>query len=232
MSIKLYELTGKDKARPFSPHCWKARMALQHKQLSYETVPVGFTQIPEIENNGNPIVPIIHHGNKVVTDSFDIALYLRATYPDKGKRLFNGDGGVALSKFVESWSQSQIHPWIAKWAFMDIYNMLSEEDQVYFRNKREKQVGMPLEEFVKNREDTIPQLQKILMPIRLMLKNQPFLGGKEPMFADYIPFGALQWLRICSGFSMMETDDPVMDWFERMLDLYDGMARSVPEAKF
>ena len=231
MSIKLYELVGKDKSRPFSPHCWKARMALAHKRLDYEAVPVRFTEIPEIENGGQTIVPVIRHGERVIADSFEIALHLREAYPDRAGHLFQGDGSIALTRFVESWSQSQLHTWIFRWAAMDIYNMLDEADQAYFRENREKRVGMTLEEFVSDREERAGQLQQILAPIRLMLKKQPYLGGKDPIFADYIPFGALQWLRICSGLAMWDKDDPVRDWFERLLDLHDGAGRSVPEAE-
>ncbi len=231
MAIKLYELAGKDTSLPFSPHCWKARMALAHKGLEFEVEPVGFTQIAEIENGGQTIVPLIRHGEKLVSDSFNIALYLKAAYPDRGPGLFKGDDSIALTRFVESWCQTQIHPWAIKWAAMDIYNMLGEEDQAYFRTKREAAFGVTLEELVANREASIPQLKQLLMPLRLLLKHHPYIGGKDPIFADYIPFGALQWLRICSGLTMIEKDDPVMAWFERMLDLYDGQGRSVPEAK-
>lgn len=31
MSLKLFELVGIDASRPFSPYCWRARMALAHK---------------------------------------------------------------------------------------------------------------------------------------------------------------------------------------------------------
>ena len=40
-------------------------------------------------------VPIIEDHGKVVNDSFDIALYLERTYPDK-PTLFGGPGGAAL----------------------------------------------------------------------------------------------------------------------------------------
>lgn len=230
MSIKLYELVGKDPTRPFSPHCWKARMALAHKELEVEHIPVRFTEIAAIENGGQSIVPVIRHGENVIADSFAIALYLRDAYPDRGKRLFPGDGNHGTTRFIESWSQTQLHSWIIKWAMMDIHDMLDEADQVHFRKKREAVFGKPMEEIVANREETIPQLLQLIAPFRLMLKHQPFLGGKEPAFADYIPFGAFQWLRICSGLHMIPKDEPVLEWFERMLDLYDGLGRTVSEA--
>jgi len=230
MTIKLYELVGKDPSRPFSPHCWKARMALAHKELAYEAVPVRFTEIGDIEHGGQTIVPVIRHGENIIADSYKIAVYLHDAYPDRGKRLFAGDGSEGVTRFVESWSQTQLHGWMIKWAMMDIHDMLDEPGRVYFRKKREGMFGKPMEEIVAGREETIPQLLQLLTPFRLMLKNQPFLGGKAPSFADYIPFGAFQWLRICSGLQMIPNDEPVLEWFERMLDLYDGLGRSVPEA--
>src|SRR6185437_13134820 len=43
MSLKLFELVGADASRPFSPFCWRTRMALAHKGLSAETIPWCFT---------------------------------------------------------------------------------------------------------------------------------------------------------------------------------------------
>lgn len=230
MTIKLYELVGTDASRPFSPHCWKVRMALAHKRLEHEIVPVRFTEIPEIENGGQTTVPLIRHGEKLISDSFQIALYLRETYPDRVGHLFLGEGSIGLSRFVETWTQSQLHPWIARWATLDIHNMLDAKDQAYFRENREKRFGMSLEAFVAGRDERAGQLKEILTPVRLMLKHQDFLGGRNPIFADYIVFSALQWLRICSGLSMWDLDDPARAWFERLLDLHDGLGRSVPEA--
>lgn len=230
MTIKLYELTGTDTTRPFSPHCWKTRMCLAHKGLEYESVPVGFTQISGLEDGDGRRVPVMRHGEKIIEDSFQIALYLRDAYPDKGGHLFRGEGAVGLSRVVESWSQSQIHPWIAKWALMDIHDMLNPEDQAFFRKSRETTFKKPLEEVVADRESRRDDLKQILTPIRVMLSKQPYLGGESPLFADYIVFGALQWLRIVSGLQMMDRDDKVMEWFERMLDLHDRLGRSVSEA--
>jgi glutathione S-transferase len=205
-------------------------MTLAHKGLDYEAIPVGFTQIAEMEGGGRQMVPLIRHGENLVEDSFQIALYLRDAYPDRGERLFRGEGSVGLSRFIESWTQTQLHGWAIRWAALDIYNMLGKEDQAYFRKKREAAFGVTLEELVADREKSLPQLKQILVPLRVMLKKQPFIGGEFPLFADYIVFGAFQWLRISSGLAMLEPDDPVLDWVNRMLDLYDGLGRTVSEA--
>ena len=39
MNLKLFELVGTDAGRPFSPFCWRTRMALAHKGLSAKMLP-------------------------------------------------------------------------------------------------------------------------------------------------------------------------------------------------
>lgn len=230
MTIKMYDLVGSDKARPFSPHCWKARMAIAHKGLECETIPVTFTEIVNIENGGFNKVPVINHGGKLIEDSYEIALYLGETYPDTDGRLFKGGGARSITRFVEAWTHTQFYPWISKWAMLDIHNMLDEKDQIYFRQSREKRFGKSLEEVVVDREQRIGDLTNLLTPLRVMLTRQEFIGGDEPLFADYIVFGGFQWMRICSGLNMIPKDESVLDWVNRMLDLHDGLAHAVSEA--
>ena len=42
--------------------------------------------------------------------------------------------------------------------------------------------------------------------------------------------GAFMWARIVSPLALLEADDPVHAWRERMLDLFDGMGRRAPMA--
>ncbi|MCB1450754.1 MAG: glutathione S-transferase family protein [Nitratireductor sp.] len=230
MTIRFYDLVGSDPARPFSPHCWKVHMALTHKALDFERIPVCFTQIPALEGGVFKTLPAITNCKETVSDSMAIAVYLKDKFSDRGSHLFHGEGGVALSRFVEAWTNTQLHMWIRNWALLDILEMLSQKDQAYFRISRETRYGKPLEEIVAGRETTVPELLAKLEPFRAMLASQPFLGGKEPAFADYIVFGAFQWLRVCSGLHMIPASEPVLDWVNRMLDLHDGLARSVSEA--
>jgi hypothetical protein len=44
MTRRLYELVGADLQRPFSPACWRSRVAPAHKGLAAESVPWRFTQ--------------------------------------------------------------------------------------------------------------------------------------------------------------------------------------------
>ncbi|TFF18025.1 glutathione S-transferase family protein [Jiella endophytica] len=229
MAMTLYELVGSDAARPFSPHCWKARLALKHKGLDFQTVTAGFTEIPGLEGGFSKIVPILKDGETLVADSFAIAEYLEATYPDRPS-LFGGEGGRALSRFVESWSQRTIHPQIARLVVLDIHAGLGERDQSYFRESREKAFGTTLEAFVADREARVEPLLKSIEPLRAILARQAFLGGESPLFADYIVFGAFQWARVTSPLPILPAGDEVAAWFERCLALHDGEGGKVPAA--
>ncbi len=225
----LYSLCGTDESRPFSPHCWKVVLALRHKGLDFVEKPTPFTRIPALEDGFSKTVPILRDGNELIRDSFDIALYLEEHYPDR-PTLFGGEGGKALSRFVERFSQSIVHPAITGIAVADIHDILGETDQVYFRSSREKMLGRSLEDMRSGRDAAVAGFAAKLEPVRQTLAFQTFLGGDAPLFADYILFGALQWMRITAGAEVFTGDDPVGLWFERCLDLFDGVGRSVTAA--
>lgn len=225
----LYSLCGSDVTRPFSPHCWKTIMALRHKGLDFVERPHAFTAIPGIENGFSKTVPILRDGQRLVRDSFEIALYLEDAYPERPS-LFGGEGGKALARFVESFSQMVIHPAIVRVAVVDIHDMLDEPDRSYFRESRTKALGRKLEDIVATREEEIAAFPAKLEPLRRTLGFQPFIGGDGPLFADYIVFGALQWARITSGAQLLPAGDTVTEWFGRCLDLYDAAGRNVTAA--
>lgn len=229
MTRTLYALCGVDSARPFSPHTWKTVLSLAHKGLDHETKPVGFTQIPVIENAATKIVPLLRDDDQLVGDSFEIALYLEKAYPDRPS-LFGGEGGRAMARFIESWSLMMLHTSLVRIILMDIHDSLTPVDQAYFRTSREARFGMSLEAVAETGADELKTFAAKLEPLRTMLKKQPFIGGETPLFADYIVFGPLQWARIVSPKTIVQAGDPVKDWFERCLDLYDGVGRSVTAA--
>lgn len=229
MARILYELTGADQSRPFSPHCWKAVLSLAHKGLDFDRSPVPFTSVPQVEDSVSKIVPILRDGDRIVADSFDIALYLDEAYPDRPS-LFGGESGAALARFIEAWTTTQIHTVLGGHLLLDIHAMLAPQDQDYFRVSRENRFGRPLEEVVKSSAENVKSFSARLEPLRLMLKRQPFIGGEGPLFADYIVFGAFQWARVCTDEQLLEPADPVADWFERCLDLHGGVGRSIVSA--
>jgi len=229
MTILLYDLVGSDVSRPFSPHCWKARMALAHKGLEYRTVPTRFIDVPAVEGGISKTVPVIRDGERVVADSFAIALYLEDAHADR-PTLFGGDAGKAIARFVERWSQTQLHPFLGSAALLEIHRQQDEENAVYFRQSREERYGRTLEAVGAERDAHLAAFRKKLDPLRSMLEYQPFIGGAAPLFADYIVFGALQWVRVMSTYEFLEPGDPVLAWFDRCLDLHGGIGRSIPVA--
>jgi len=229
MTRTLYALAGADRARHFSPHVWKVALSLAHKGLDFETAPVGFTEIPAIEGGATKTVPLLRDGDRLIVDSFAIALYLEETYPDRPS-LFGGEGGKALCRFVESWSQTVLHTALVRFVVLDIHDCLGPEDQAYFRTSREARFGKSLEAVVEAGGGEIETFAAKLEPLRALLGKQAYFGGETPCFADYIVFGPLQWARIVSPKVVLADGDPVKDWFERCLDLHGGVGRSVTSA--
>jgi len=228
MSITLYDLAGADPDLRFSPYCWRTRMALAHKGLPVETVPWRFTDKPAIAFSGQGRVPVIRDGDTVVSDSWSIAEYLEERYP--APTLFGGAMGRAHARFINAWADSVLLGGIARLIVRDILDVIDPKDRDYFRSSREARFGMTLEAVQQDREQRVATLPETLTPVRLALRGQPWLGGAAASYADFIVFGTLMWPRCCSRFSLLAADDPLLEWQERMLDLYGGLGRSARRA--
>ena len=229
MTRLLYSLCGADPDRRFSPHAWKIVMALAHKGLDFAEVPTPFTAIRSIEGGISPTVPVLNDRGRVMRDSFAIALYLDETYPDRPS-LFAGEGGKALSRMVEAYSQTTVQAALVRIILKDIHDILAPNDQAYFRKSREEKLGRSLEDIESAHAAELAAFRPKLDPLRHMLKYQPFIGGEGPLFADYILFGALQWARVSSPKRIIEDGDPVHAWFERLLDMHNGTGRRMAAA--
>ncbi|HSA79994.1 MAG TPA: glutathione S-transferase family protein [Geminicoccaceae bacterium] len=226
MAIVMYDLVGRDDRR-FSPHCWRTRMALAHKGLDHETLPTRFTEIPKIEDGQVKTVPAMRDGERLIVDSWAIAHYLEQTYPERPS-LFDGAGGEQVTRFVQGWCVAVLQSGLVGLIVADIWQHLMPEDQDYFRATREKRFGRTLEEVQSGREARVEEFRTTLQPLRMTLKDAPFLGGAQPLYADYLVFGAFQWARTISPFRILAGDDPLAAWLARCLDLYGGIGRRAP----
>nr|WP_249123239.1 MULTISPECIES: glutathione S-transferase family protein [unclassified Bradyrhizobium] len=221
-------MVGSDATRPFSPYCWRTRLALAHKGLDVQTIPWRFTEKAAIAPHGSDKVPVLLDGDKTVVDSWVIATYLEDTYPDRPS-LFGGDGGRAMARMINGWGDVVIVGGLFPLIVFDIYqNHLPAADQAYFRTTREARLGRTLEETAATRDKGIEVFRKSLDPLRLMLRAQPFIGGAAPNYADYIVFGGFQWARATSPFKLLKEEDAVYAWRERLLDAFGGLARQSP----
>jgi len=224
MAIVLYDLAAAEDDRRFSPYCWRVKMALAHKGLAYETVPWRFTEKEAIAFSGSPTVPVIRDGSAVVADSWRIALYLESAYPQR-PALFGGPEAQALCEFFAGWAVRSVHATALRVIVLDLFSRLHEKDKAYFRESREKRFGMSLEAYAAEPKQRLADLRGALEPVRPVLVQNRFVSGNGPGFADYILFGVFQWARVMSPIRLLEPDDPVYAWRERMLDLWGGHAR-------
>jgi glutathione S-transferase len=223
MTMKMWDLAAAEDDRRFSPYCWRIKMALAHKGLEAETIPWRFTDTAAIAFSGQDKVPVLVDGEKVVHDSWAIARYLDEKVP--AQPLFEGAQARSLAYVFKTWVESTLHGPILRAVILDLFNALHEKDREYFRESREKRFGKTLEEVGGDPKKATADLRGALLPVRQQLVQEPFVSGQKPGFADYILFGTFQWARAVSPQRLLEPDDPVYAWRERMLDLHGGLAR-------
>jgi glutathione S-transferase len=223
MTIIMHDLAGADPDLRFSPYCWRTRFALANKGLPVETIPWRFTERDAIAFSGQARVPVIRDGDRVVFDSWSIAEYLEELCPMPA--LFGGPIGRAHALFINSWADAVLVGGIARFIVRDLLDVIDPKDVDYFRSSREARFRATLEQVQSGREDRLAAFRETLLPIRLVLRKQPWLGGAAPSYADHIVAGTLMWPRCASRFPLLAEDDPVAMWFARMLDQYGGLGR-------
>ncbi|MBO89149.1 MAG: glutathione S-transferase [Rickettsiales bacterium] len=228
MMIKVYDLCGAQDRR-FSPFCWRIRMALAHKGLEAEFEPMRFTEKDKIAFAHSETVPVLVDGNVAMNESWEIANYLEETYPDRPS-LFGGEASRAVTGFINAWTNSTLHPALIMCVLTDIYERIDPIDVHYFRESREKRFGKTLEEIGKGQSAALEQCDRTLTPLRTILKSEQWIAGDAPAYADYLIFAAFQWCRIMSPAAIIKAGDPIFEWRERMLDLFDGLGHNFESA--
>jgi glutathione S-transferase len=226
--IALYELKGKNDRR-YSLFSWRARMALRHKGLDFETLPVRLSDKSAIEFSGGKTVPVLRDSDTVVRDSWKIAEYLENRYKD-APPLFGGDIGRGVSQAFNTWVDRTVVRAMLPVVAADIHERVDPEDEEYFRQTMEKALKMTLEESRARRDEAVLHLGRTIEPLQDTFKRQAFIAGAKPAYADYILLSVFQWARVMSPQELLGPEDPLCQWRERMLDLFDGFARDVPTA--
>jgi glutathione S-transferase len=224
--IELWELGGKNDCR-YSTFSWRTRLALLHKGLAFEVHPVSVADKGAIRFSGQDLVPIIRDGDRIVSDSWKIACFLEQTYPDR-PALFGGALGRNLTYFFNMWADRELIPLLVPPLMLDVLGCVGEAEAVHHRTQMETIFKRKLEDLYAERAKTLEQFRKRLAPVRRILSDQAFIGGKTPAYADHILFGVLQWARVVSLEQVLDDSDVIERWFERVLDLYDGAGRREP----
>jgi len=227
--MKLYEIKG-DKGRRHSLFSWRSRMALAHKGVLPEYVPVLLSDKAAIAFSGGTTAPVLVDGETVVRDSWAIACYLEDKLP-QAPSLFGGAAGRGVARLVNNWVDRALLGDLVSALALDALDRIHPDDRAHFRATMEMAFRASLEELAADRVKRIERFQRTLDPARATLKQQRFICGDAPAYADYILFSPLQWARLLSPEDVLRPDDAIVAWRERMLDLYDGFARRMPDAR-
>ncbi|WP_262692970.1 glutathione S-transferase N-terminal domain-containing protein [Kordiimonas aestuarii] len=225
---QLFELCGENRDVRFSPYCWRARLALKHKGLEFDSVPITFLEKQPLENASSKTVPVLNDDGTWVKESFDIACYLDDTYADKP--LFGSADARAQGVVLNDWLNRTLLLGLFPMIVADIHRHLDAKNAAYFRDTREKFLGCTLEDAQGTRAERLAPFRKSLSPLRAGLRANDYLSGDAPAWLDYAAFGTFMWVHLASDFEPLEADDPLYDWRERMFDLFDGYGRGMPRA--
>lgn len=228
--MELYELELND-GRKISPFVWRVRMALAHKGIEPECIGIGFGDKEKIAFSGQGLVPVIRDGETVVSDSWKIACYLEDTYP-QAPSLFGGTQGRGMARFVARWADVNMLNPLAGLLMPSVFDHVPERDRAYFRADRESRFGMTLEEMRKAPDKKIEAFRKGMAPVRFVLRDQTFLCGDAPAYADYCLLGGFLWARSVSDYQLLSADDPLYEWREKMMAQFGALATLSPGYAF
>jgi glutathione S-transferase len=222
-TLRLYELVLEN-GRSASPYVWRIRYALGRKGLPFESVPLGYMEMPGVLGERFKTVPVLRHGETMLNESWEIALYLDRAFPDR-PAIFSSPAEYAAVRLNDEWFAAAVMRKLSKIYTLDIHNAVRAVDRAYYRKSREARFGAPLEEFTAARETLLPSVREALAPLRMQLSRSPFLGGDVPTYVDYVAFGAFQWVASVSTLPLLARDDTLRDWLDRGFDLYGGIGR-------
>ncbi|MDB6091704.1 MAG: glutathione S-transferase family protein [Gammaproteobacteria bacterium] len=212
--IVLFDLAMQSGSRP-SPFCWRAKLALKHKNLAFEARATAFSQIRSLGDGSFKTLPIVDDDGRWTGGSRSIAEYLESHYEDAAT-LFPHDPQRLFANFVESWVDTTLHPQIFPLVACAIWECLPAPEKAYFRQTREIRLGTTLEDARDRSLLKISDLRASFGPMRRILKTQPFLAGENAAYADYIVFGALKWQRLVCRTPLLDASDAIQAWYARV----------------
>ena len=188
-ALRLYEVVNQDGAS-VSPFVWRTKFALAKKELAYESVAVGYLDIPNIGSGTLKTVPILQSNDTFIVDSWLIAEWLDTTYPDH-PAIFQSRSDIAMVRFFDKWFSTAVSSSTLRACIGALHDTLRLADRGYFKTTREQRLGETFEAMAPKIADNIGAMRAALLPIRLTLQEQPFIGGEEPNYADFIGFAAM-----------------------------------------
>lgn len=201
---------------PPSPNNVKARIALGYQGVEYSRSPIDM-QDPSsreriLEISGQPLTPVLQHGDRVIFDSHAIVRYVSANFPGPGL-MFRDADAMRAGEDWERWFRGEMGP-VLSMAFAEFFKLMQggtpDGDSISRANVRWRELAGRIEEH---------------------LEDSDFLLGDELSFADaigapYILFASLpEPFRARSeplsffeeNFSLGEGRERTRDWAARVL---------------
>ena len=130
-----------------------------------------------------------------MNDSWAIACYLDEAYPDR-PMLMDGAQGRSFAKFLNTWTDTIVGRPLVRSLYLDILQSLHPSADAHeFRRRREERNGATLEALHASRAKDFAEINRAMMPLNELLRQQPFVAGDAPAYVDYIVFGTLQMPR-------------------------------------
>lgn len=201
-TIRLYDLRR-------SPNNVKVRVALRYKGLKFESIPVPVNEYPPsakdreevVRVSGQPLAPVLVHGETVLFDSAAILRYLEANFR-KSPPLFSAD--YEEMKQIEEWE---------RWGRTDLPGPIS----ICFRMSRAKEK----DHFELQRANQ--QLHELTGRIEKRLEAGPWLVGSRMTAADVTAAPAV-YLGMLPEEAAAES--PMAAFFVQNLSVGDGRDRT------
>src|SRR5262249_50673014 len=144
---------------------WRTRLALHHKGLEFAAHPVSVSDKAAIAFSAQDKVPILKHGDRVVSDSWAIAQYLEKEFPDR-PALFGGPVGETLTQVFNVWTDRELISALIPYFMRDVLDCVSDADAAHLRGQVEKAFKKSLEELAAEREKAISAFRRKLQPVR------------------------------------------------------------------
>ena len=216
--LKLYDLCGKNNIR-FSPPCWTIKLCLMYKDISFETIPVGFSEKYKIAFTNQNLVPILRSNDHFVCDSWDIINWLEQNYSQNP--LFLNSSNKTFSYFLYHWTSKELLPVLFKIIANEITKILDGKDLEYFVKTREGKIQGPLSELKLLAPAATIHFRKLVNPIRKIIKENNYISGRKPGLEDFIFFGNLKWIQSCNNYPLLEDDDLIKKWFSEIHKIFN-----------
>ncbi|TFK96933.1 hypothetical protein BDV98DRAFT_536033 [Pterulicium gracile] len=222
--ITLYDIPGKLPGQAWSPNTLKSRLALNFKGLPFHTE---WVEYPEIEGlyktldlaptNVQPdgvtpyyTLPIIVDASipgkdpVVVSDSWNIAVYLDQAYPD-APLLFPKGTKALQAAFQETWMDAFFWPATVFLRPRTPEIALNPRSAEHFRRTRSHQLGRPLAEIEPKGEARVAYLkeweEKLGKVARVYegVTDERYLTGDEAVYADLLAGAYVRYFRVIGG---------------------------------